>query len=575
MRPLASSLALLPFALAAACRSEAPDPIQPGVARNNGQTTSIGRPAYVCSENDCAAAAARWLESVEPTNAIPPSFVSSSCEREGEDFVCPTYVCECRTNEGEATRLAAPNPAKCALRGRAGFCLMSEEEAPSCDPFAAGSCEATCGDVQRRLADDARQKLDAEVRSAECASFDPETRTPQFGSADGECNVVVRIGEQCHAPIVDGNSNPSSAAYDCNQADHEIVLAALGDWYPAPPPPFDSPDDPSVVFDSTPAPEACPGGPTPGTFATDAERGLRSIALSPTHLYWSTNAGIHRRLRSGGADEKVIDLDGATPLSIDGSMLYWVTAPTIWSMPLDGSSGPARLVEDVIGPSSWAVSGSRLVYLAEIGNDPVRPDPRGPDYQVRAINLPGGEPHLLARYQSSTTPLAVDETGVYWFEGSACSLPARATDARPAASISKYTFATESISTLTTLAPLPDFLRAKGGRVVWADAAGIWSVATDGSERVALAGPLPLVRNLVTDGIRAYWASSVVADPFSTVYSAPLTGGEPRPIACDAYGVDSHDVVVDGDAIYYLSWIGDFVGELPTSSPAPADAGAP
>ncbi|HVZ35112.1 MAG TPA: hypothetical protein VG963_21950, partial [Polyangiaceae bacterium] len=330
---------------------------------------------------------------------------------------------------------------------------------------------------------------------------------------------------------------------------------------PAPPP------DPSA---ESPLPEACAGGPEPSIVALDPEDGIGDIALSPTHVYWSTSDAILRRAKDGGSPEVVAYVEGgAGQLRVAGSTLFWAASGAeLFALPLDGPAQPLRLVDDLAAPLAWTASEDRVYYMAQPPGDASG----GADdfctrgYQLKTVPSTGGQPELLAEHQGALDQLAVDATGVYWPEILRC-VP-------PEGKIAKYTFATASVSTFAVATGNPHSLRAAGGRVLWLDEGGLWSSPASAGDPVLLAHP-PTIRALATDGTDAYWAASDLDSTwggaysvYADVFSAPLAGGEAHEIACHIFGIDEFWFVADRGAVYYRSWIHDLIGRLPTSSDA-------
>lgn len=96
------------------------------------------------------------------------------------------------------------------------------------------------------------------------------------------------------------------------------------------------------------------------------------IALSPTHVVWTTDTTIQRRAKSGGTVETLASQqEAAIDVAVDGDAVYWVTRG--WSGNM-GSNGAVR---------------------KKVGNGPVT---------------------TLAAGQSNPIHLAIDETCVYWVE---------------------------------------------------------------------------------------------------------------------------------------------------------------
>ena len=337
----------------------------------------------------------------------------------------------------------------------------------------------------------------------------------------------------------------------------------------------DLPDIPEDHSAETPPPEACTDGPAPETVAFDPNDGIIDIALSPTHVLWSTREGIHRRAKAGGEAEVLAAL--GRPVSnfiIDGDAVYWVESPSVYRMPLDGSSAPATIASGISTPLAFRPHGSRLYYFSLDESSVDRSEPCSGDTRLVAVASTGGTPEILAHQRSTHLPMAADDTGVYW----AADPPCVADDINFTAPryIEKFSFATGSVTRFAEANGAPDSLLTAGGRVLWKDAGGIWSAPADGgSAPVSLATP-PLARGLTTDGVEAYWAAAArEGDSYSAsadVFAAPVAGGgAPRRVACSVYGIEDFNFFADEGAVYYRSWIHDLVARFPSR---PGSAGS-
>jgi hypothetical protein len=317
----------------------------------------------------------------------------------------------------------------------------------------------------------------------------------------------------------------------------------------------------------TPRPEACAGGAEPAVVAFDPDDGIIDIASTPTHVLWSTREGLYRRAKAGGAPELLAALEQpVVNFIIDGASIYWVQYPSLYAMPLDGSSVPVRIVTDVLTPLAFLPHGSQLYYFSRDLSSVIPGEPCSGDSRLVAVSSTGGTPEILAHNHSTYLPMAADDTGIYWAADVPCVEDINFT---PTSQIEKYSFATHAVTQFATTNGTPSNLRTAAGRVLWVDQDGIWSApADDGNARVSIAHP-PLTRALATDGIKVYWAAADREGDSYThkadVFAAPLTGGVPQQLACQVYGIEESNFLADQRAVYYLSWIHDLIAQLPTS----------
>jgi hypothetical protein len=309
---------------------------------------------------------------------------------------------------------------------------------------------------------------------------------------------------------------------------------------------------PPMASAPSPTPVACPGGPNPSVLTTDRTNRFHSFTLGGTDVYWADPSyGIFRRTKTGGDFEALVSDRSAASVSIVDSTLYWSNAQGIFSQPLEGGAESPPLAPDASGP--WSVSGDNIYYIADVGHTLVT--------QLKSAPLNGDAPAVLAQGPWWSNVLTADATGVYWF-----MVPQ---DLHLDPRLQKYDFATGAIVNFAPPQGDVRFLQIAGQHVLWIDDSGIWSSTADGSERILLAQP-PRVQALGSDGTDVYWAQGAVDDHvsdaalFSDVFSVPLTGGQPRTVACHAYSVRS--LRADDSAVYYDSTVSDVLVRVPKTS---------
>jgi hypothetical protein len=301
-------------------------------------------------------------------------------------------------------------------------------------------------------------------------------------------------------------------------------------------------DLPPPVGSASPLPRACPGGRAPAFLVQTGTGVLGSFAVGASDVYWSEPSSVWHVPKAGGTALPVIEGDAPSRvLGSDAEALYWSRRP-VWSSPpalyrllLESGAEPLRIADDA--SDAWTVSRSQIYYLSSGG-------------QLRAVPTAGGASTLLADGPWSSQALAADATGIYWY----ADPPSAA--AEP---LSKYTFATGSVTAFAPVTGGARFVQSAGGRVLWADAAGVWS-STSSGERTSLSSATS-VRGLACDGTQVYWAQSGgPEDVFSDILRQPLAGGAAQTIACHVYAVRS--LRADGAAVYYDSTVSDVVGKI-------------
>jgi hypothetical protein len=359
------------------------------------------------------------------------------------------------------------------------------------------------------------------------SAADGSSRASNVGSEAGGSAGGQGVGNAGAAATGDGAVFAPAAA--ASFRDTDAAAGADAGWIPSPTEPV-SGGGPSA---------SCPGGNSPEVIVQSGVNGMH-IALSATHVYWSTLSQIFRTPKSGGDSELVsgATVGGRAPF-IDSNRLYWGgEAFTVYGMPLDTPNAtPVLLASNIAGPDAWTVSGNALfVAVGNLG------------LMTTSAENPG-TPTMLSEQIAPSSRMAADVTGVYWWD-----------DQRAEAGtgfIRKYTFATEQVTNFARVGAV-QFIRTGGDRVVWADVSGdtvIWSNTPDGSQPVQL-GRAPSVFQLATDGTSAYYAAG--GGDTMHIFAVPLAGGPTTRVACGVHNV--YSLAVDDRAVYYSTW--DATGSL-------------
>lgn len=123
-------------------------------------------------------------------------------------------------------------------------------------------------------------------------------------------------------------------------------------------------------------------------------------------------------------------------LLLDADVLYWVRAPELFILPI-GETTASSLVSDANLPVDWTVRGDRVYYLSE-------PAPLTPP-QLRTVPRTGGASELLAQLERPAQLVAVDDSGVYWFDYEEPGQGPRYCGYESAAGIQKYTFTSGAV----------------------------------------------------------------------------------------------------------------------------------
>jgi hypothetical protein len=188
---------------------------QPSHPQGSGQTGSIGATADDCNAaSDCDARLADEVLGLR--GPVPPSvsFGGAECINLGVVGGATGPACECQLSGASGTLAVGPAGANCFALGRAGDCLWPGTDFDGCEVGQAGACDATCAELQQRLAGDAARSFDATAVYADCR--------------DHTCHGVVRIGDRCFAD----RSYTEGRSYDCALGGEAILSAHDNDVTP-------------------------------------------------------------------------------------------------------------------------------------------------------------------------------------------------------------------------------------------------------------------------------------------------------------------------------------------------------
>jgi hypothetical protein len=275
------------------------------------------------------------------------------------------------------------------------------------------------------------------------------------------------------------------------------------------------------------------------THAVDAV--ADALASTPTHLYWlDATLAVMRQPKAGGARDTLASMaDRGIHIYVDATRVFWeeaaMSSKSVYSMPLDASSGHTRLAPNVV---AWTVGVDRVFYGSTQG-------------RIESVPKSGGAPTVVAD-GLVTGPMAADETGVYWYDGR--------TDAG-VAGLSKFTLASSSQGAFAD-SMLVRYLLSDGAHVVWVDepsyfkpAAIRWTSPAAGAAST-IASAQPFLLGLTADATTAYWLTGGPTGSMGPVdvVAAPFDGGPLRKLACNIR--TPRDMTVDDEAVYVSSYEG-------------------
>ena len=189
---------------------------EPSGPRASGQTGSVGATPDECSAAaDCDRRLADEVLELQGPMPASVSFSGAQCINLGIAGGPSGPACECQLHGASGTLAVGPVGAGCFALGRAGDCLWQGSDFDGCQVGEAGACDATCADLEQRLADDAAKLFDAQAIYDACREH--------------TCHSVVRIGERCFAD----RSYTEGRSYDCAEGGPAILAAHDADVMPA------------------------------------------------------------------------------------------------------------------------------------------------------------------------------------------------------------------------------------------------------------------------------------------------------------------------------------------------------
>jgi len=243
------------------------------------------------------------------------------------------------------------------------------------------------------------------------------------------------------------------------------------------------------------------------TFASGLHvKGLRSLAVDRTHVYWvdRDHGTVNEAPLSGGPVTTLASgQKGPWDVAVNGTHVYWVDyyGGTVNEVPVGGGN-VTTLATGQAGPGAVAVNGAHVYWVNSRGGT------------VEEVPVGGGRVTTLASGDYYPNAVAVDGKNVFWTTDSG--------------KVKKVSVGGGTVTTLAT-DDGPTSVAVYGSHVYWADYWGdsIKEVPVGGGKVTILASSQPGPLALAVDSAYVYWGNLLNG----TVRKVPRGGGEVVTIA--------------------------------------------
>ena len=224
-----------------------------------------------------------------------------------------------------------------------------------------------------------------------------------------------------------------------------------------------------------------------------------AIALDSGHVYWTAKNLLARAPLPGGATQSLLSTPlktGAWALATDGTNVYWAdqAGGTVQQMPVSGGS-PILLAKGLVAPDGVVVDDTS-VYFANGTNQQVQGS------ILKVTKGAGGSQVTLATGQKGPRALALDDANVYWTD-SALYVPATT------GLVMKAPKTGGMATILTSGQGNPLGIAVNGGDIFFVngDAGTVMRLPTSGGTPVVVAQGQLYVTSIAADAKAIYWTT--------------------------------------------------------------------
>jgi hypothetical protein len=234
-------------------------------------------------------------------------------------------------------------------------------------------------------------------------------------------------------------------------------------------------------------------------FVVGRTQAPKTVALDDTHVFWTTRINsegrIVRRLKTGTTNESIIlGLDDPIGIGVDSEFVYWTDV---------GRGGIyKRAKNDNKAPIVELANGQKRPWMLVLGGDFVYWTNRDGRSVMRVRKDGSGQAEMLAEALYDVFGIAVDDTAVFF----------RDADQNRVGRVMKLTLATRLLQQLaSTTGEGARFLAIDETNVYWTNGSNrdgaIMTALKDGTGTTAIVSSLPGPRGIAVDATDVFWSN--------------------------------------------------------------------